>query len=107
MINKRNFEKILKTSRSHHALAFKLAYHYKLRISDIVRLERSDFDFDNKDILIRRIVPIMVKYSNKIISIDEIINLIPIKCSRRALEIAFKRRADKAGLKACFNDLRN
>jgi integrase len=109
IINRKDFERILQHCKSHHALAFKLAYYYKIRISEIAILERHDFDFNNMVIFIRKKNPKfnrIIPFSQNIVSRYSVESLLPIRCGCRALEISFNNKAKLIGLNLCFNDLR-
>lgn len=87
------------TKKKHHKLSFLLAFESGLRISEVLKLEVRDIDLKEKKIFIRmgkggkdRVVGIPKHFR------EEYLKLIPIKCGGRALELAFKSSADRAGL---------
>lgn len=94
------FLKLTKQTRQkHHKVAFLLGFGAGMRISEVVRLERRDIDFQQMRILIRqgkgnkdRIVPIPKGFK------QSMLKYIPIKCKVRSLQAAFKRAADRCGL---------
>ena len=90
-----------KTEFMHHKVAFMLAFESGLRISEVVNLQKNDFDLRNKQIRINmgknskdRIVNIPLSWQ------PQHINYIPIKCQQRALQKAFINSCEKTGLKA-------
>lgn len=100
------YSRVIKLVRKpHHRLAFNLSFNSGLRISEVVNLQKEDVDLDGKRIFIRnakggkdRIVPLPKGFPAKSLE------LLPLKCGARALEIAFKRVVSSAGVKK--NDLR-
>ena len=87
------------TSKEHHKLAFLLAFASGLRISEVINLTQDKIDINNNSIFISqgkgkkdRIVPLPKVFKEKHLK------LIPFKIGARALEKAFKKSADKAGL---------
>jgi len=89
------------TKKDHHKLAFLLGFEAGLRISEVLKLEKRHIDLKEKKILIEqgkggkdRIVSLPKHFREKYL------NLLPIKlkCGERALEKAFKRSCEKAGL---------
>ena len=101
-INQDEYVELLKvTEFMHHKVAFMLGFESGLRISEIVNLKKSDFDFGNKQIRVN-----MGKNSkDRIVSLPlswqpQHINYIPIKCQQRALQKAFIKSAIITGLKA-------
>jgi len=102
VISFEEFEQVLKnTKKIHHRLAFKLGFLCALRVSEIVNLKKGDIDRGRKMIHIRqgkgrkdRFVPYPKQLFQKWNSLS-----IPMKCGVRALQIAFKKAAKKAGIK--------
>jgi len=100
VLSEQEFTKIMEaTSKSHHRLAFKLAFLCGLRITEIINLKPENFDRNRRLIFIEqgkwhkdRYVPYPVKF----IKDKEIINLIPLKCKQRALQIVFKDKLKAA-----------
>jgi integrase/recombinase XerD len=99
-ISEDEFEKLIKaTMKKHHKIAFLLGYGAGLRISEITSLDKRHIDIKEKRILVEqgkgskdRTVPLPKGFR------EEHLALIPIKCSNRALEIAFKNACRKAKL---------
>jgi integrase/recombinase XerD len=99
-LNDTEFNTIIKLVRKpYHKLAFMLAYHSGLRISEVVNLKPEDLDIPGKRIFIKeakygrdRVVP-MPKGIPKSYT-----DLIPIKCGVRALQLAFKAYYVKSGV---------
>lgn len=93
------YELIKHTNQKHHRVAFLLGYASGMRISEIIKLEPKNINLKERRILIEqgkgskdRIVPLPKGFKN------DSINCFPLKCSVRALQVAFKRSAKKAGL---------
>ena len=87
------------TKKKRNILAFGLGYCSGLRISEILNLQQSDIDLKSHSILIRqgkgkkdRVTPLPKGFSAKSLA------MLPIQCTPRALQIAFK----KAVIKACI-----
>lgn len=109
VIKEEEFLKILKeTPQPHHRLAFMLGFYEGMRIGEIERLKPENVDYGQKLIRIIKskrgkdrnipIAPQVIKYLKRL----------PIKCGRRALEIAFKKKAKKVlGKDLKFHDLRH
>ncbi len=91
-----DYQKIMAvTKNKKHKLAFYLAYNVGLRISEVLKLDPSDFQEGkifirqakgNKD----RIVPIPKNFR------EEYLRLLPINISARALELGFKNSLKKS-----------
>ena len=101
-ISQEEYVEILKvTELMHHKIAFMLGFESGLRISEIVHLQKADFDFVNKQIRVN-----MGKFSkDRIVSLPlswqpSHINFIPLKCQQRALQKALIKSAIETGLKA-------
>jgi len=94
------YKKLIENTKNpKHKFAFYMAFNVGLRISEILKLKKSDFDFEGGKILIRqakgkkdRVVPIPKSFQKKYL------DLIPLNLSRRALEKAFKNNLNKAGV---------
>jgi len=100
-INQDEYVEILKvTEFMHHKVAFMLGFESGLRISEIIGLQKADFDFGNKQIRVN-----MGKNSkDRIVSLPlswqpQHINFIPLKCQQRALQKALIKSAIITGLK--------
>ena len=99
-IDEEEFVKLIKnTKKDLHKLAFLLGFGAGLRISEIINLETRDINFNEKKIFIRqgkggkdRIVPLPKGFKQKHII------MIPFQIGVRALQIAFKNTAVRAGL---------
>ena len=99
-IDEEEFTELIKhTKKAHHRLAFLLGFASGLRVSEITKLEPRDVILNERKIFIRqakgskdRIVPVPIGFKTKQL------DLLPIKCSIRALQIAFKRAAKSSGL---------
>lgn len=92
-------ELIKHTKKEVHKLSFLLAYGAGLRISEVIKLEPRDVYLNDKKILVRqgkggkdRIVPLPKGFKTKHLE------MLPLNRTPRALEIAFKRAAERAGL---------
>lgn len=90
---------IKKSNMKHHKLAYLLGFGSGLRISEILNLQPSDCNFTNRSILVRegkgskdRTVPMPKGFK------EENLKLLPFKSGARALQKAFKRSCQKAGL---------
>ncbi len=101
-VNQDEYVKIINnTKHMHHKIAFMLAFESGLRISEVVNLKKTDFDFGNKQIRIN-----MGKNSkDRVVSLPlswkpQHIKYIPLKCKQRALQKAFINSAEITGLKA-------
>jgi integrase len=93
------YELIRKTKKKHHKIAFLLGFGSGLRVSEIIKLEPRDINFNEGKILIRqakggkdRFVPLPKGLK------PNHLEYIPLKCGVRALEIAFRRTAKRSGL---------
>lgn len=99
-ISEEEFIQLIKaTKQDHHKIAFLLGYGSGLRISEVINLEKRDIDLKAKRILVRqgkgskdRVVPLPKGFQTKHL------DLIPLKCGVRALQIAFKSYCDKSGI---------
>jgi integrase/recombinase XerD len=99
-ITTEEFIKLIKnTKMEHHKISFLLGFGSGLRISEVRNLEARDVNIKEKKILVRqgkgskdRVVPLPKGFKEKHLK------MLPIKCSVRALQIAFKRSCDKARL---------
>lgn len=97
-ISEEEFTELIKVCKTkHHRLAFLLGFGAGMRISEIIKLEPRHINTDSisieqgkggKD----RTVPLPKGWR------QEHLKLIPMPCGKRALEIAFRRCAAKAGL---------
>lgn len=98
-----SFDEFLKlidvATQKHHKLAYLLGFESGMRISEVLKLEERDIDIKEKKIFIRqgkgskdRVVGLPKHFRT------EYLKLIPINCGERALERAFKKDADKAGI---------
>ncbi len=90
---------IHETKQMHHKLAFVLAWGSGLRISEVVNLQKKDFNFQEKSIRINmgknskdRIVPIAKGFE------PCHLKYIPIPCQQRSLQKAFIKYATEAGV---------
>jgi len=93
------YELIKHTKREHHKLAFLLGYAAGLRVSEIIKLEPRDINQNERTIFIRqakggkdRIVPLPKGFKQKHLQ------LLPLKCGVRALEMAFRKTAEQTNL---------
>jgi len=99
-ITPEEFGKLIQhTKKKHHKVSFLLGFGAGLRISEITNLEQRDIHLKEKRIDVRqgkggkdRPVPLPKGFK------DIYVNLFPVKCGARALEIAFKSAAKRAGL---------
>ena|SRR3990167_965227 len=83
------------TKKPHHRLAYALGFYCCMRIGEIVKLQPEDIDYNLKLIWIKqgkghkdRKIPIAPE-------VIKIIKELPIKCGIRALQIAFKNKAEE------------
>lgn len=89
-ITEEEFLTIIKnTKKKHHKLAFMLGFYEAMRVSEVVKLKQEDIDKGRRIIKIKdakggkdRNIPIMPE-------IMRYINLLPIGCGIRALQISF------------------
>jgi len=113
-INESEFTRIVKaTMKMHHKLAFLLGWGAGLRISEIVHLQKADFNFKEGTIRVNmgknskdRITPIPKCFE------EWHLKYIPIPCKQRALQKALVWYAGKSGVlednpKAHFHSLRH
>lgn len=99
-ISAEEFVKLMKsTKKLSHKVAFVLGFGSGLRISEVTHLEKRDFDFKARIINVRqgkgsrdRTVPLAKGFHNAYLT------QIPIPVGVRALQKAFKRSCEKAGL---------
>ena len=100
--NAEEFIKILEhTISPHHKIAFMLGWAAGLRVSEIIGLEKKDFNFDIKEIRINmgknskdRIVPMPVWMCQEYVD-----KYIPIPCGVRSLQKAFETATIRSGVK--------
>ncbi len=97
----------------HHRVAFLLAWASGCRVSEVIGLQKGDFNFEEKSIRINmgknskdRIVPLPAVFKK------HLLQYIPIPCKQRALQKAFKLYAKRCGIlenkpKARFHSLRH
>lgn len=96
------FAKLIKhTKQMHHKVAFLLGFGAGLRISEVLSLEPRDIDFKDKKVMVRqgkgskdRVVPLAKGFKETYLKYLPLSNI----CSVRALQVAFKRACDRAGL---------
>ena len=113
-INADEFSQILEnTPKRRHRVAFLMAFGSGLRLSEVIHLEKRDFDFDTKQLKVRmgkgkkdRIVPIPKGMQ------EDFLHFIPFEFENRSLQKAFKRACEKAGIyikkpSATFHSLRH
>lgn len=94
------FIELLKNTKSEkHKASFILGFHSGLRVSEVVKLEQRDFNFNEEKIFIRmgkgskdRIAPLPKPFKQKHL------DLFPLGIGVRALQKAFKVIAEKSGL---------
>jgi len=104
-----NLMKVVK--KPHHRLAFILGLSSGLRVSEIVKLKKEDFDINGKRIFIRdakggkdRVVPLPKGFPEKYLK------QVPLQCGVRALQIAFKSALKRAKIEKSnlhFHSLRH
>lgn len=95
------FTKLLTVTRlMKHKVAFLLAWGSGLRVSEVIKLQRNDIDFEGKQIRINegkgkkdRIVPLPRGFKEKHLE------FIPFDFKDRNLQKAFRTYAEKSGLK--------
>ena len=100
IVTAEEYVKLIKATRKTlHKVAFALGFGSGLRISEVTHLEKRDIDFKEKIIHVRegkgsrdRTVPLPKGFH------ESYLKYIPIPQGVRALQKAFKRTADKAGL---------
>jgi len=106
------FSSIVKiVKKKHHKLAFFLGFGSGMRVSEIVNLKKEYIDFDKKRIHIKnskwgkdRVVPLPKGFPK------EYLKYIPLKIGVRALQKAFKKYVEQAGIKKSnihFHSLRH
>ena len=99
-INSDEFKQILEnTPKRRHRVAFLMAFGSGLRLSEVIKLEKMDFDFNTSQLKVRmgkgkkdRIVPIPKGFK------EEFLHFIPFEFENRSLQKAFKRACEKAGV---------
>jgi integrase len=99
---------LLATKKPHHKLAYVLGFYQAMRISEVLNLKPEDIDLGRKLIKIKEAKG--MKDRNIPISPNAIKGLkhLPIKCGRRALQYAFKRKAKEVlGKDLHFHTLRH
>lgn len=101
--------KILKaTNKKHHIVAFILGFYQCMRVSEVIKLQKGNIRRNQRILLIKqakgckdRNIPINPK-------ILKFLKHIPIKCGARALQIAFRQRAEEVLNKdLSFHNLRH
>lgn len=102
IVSEDEFVKIIKKTKNlHHKIAFLLAFGSGLRISEVLNLEKSDINFEEKRIFIRqgkggkdRIVPLPKGWKTTYNSV------LPLKdkLGIRALQKGFKTSCNRAGI---------
>lgn len=98
-INDEEFMKLWKvTTNPKHKVAFLLGYHSGLREAEIINLEKRDFDFKTKRIIVRQGKGSKDRVTNLPKNFKrEWISYIPLNISDRALRSAFQRLSYRAG----------
>jgi len=96
-INEKEIIEILKaTKKKHHQIAFALGFYQAMRVSEVVNLKQEDVDYGQKII---RIKQAKGNKDRNIPIAPEVINglrkHIPIKIKVRALQTAFKKKAQE------------
>jgi len=99
-ISEEDFVKIIKKTKSEkHKIAFLLGYGAGLRVSEVLAVESRHIDWNGKTIFVEqgkgkkdRIVPLPKGLKQKHL------NLFPLGITPRALQIAFKRASERAGI---------
>ena len=100
VIDLKEFTELIKNTKSpYHKVAFLFGFGSGLRISEIINLEKRDIDMNEKKVLVRlgkggkdRVVPLPKGFR------QAHLQYIPIKVGIRALQRAFKKTAQIAGL---------
>jgi len=113
-INEDEFGQILEnTPKRRHRVAFLCAFGSGLRLSEVIHLEKRDFNFKEKKLMVRqgkgkkdRIVPIPKGFK------EEFLHFIPFEFNNRSLQKAFKRACANANIfemkpGATFHSLRH
>jgi integrase/recombinase XerD len=92
---------IKNTYKTRHKVAFLLGYGSGMRISEIINLQQTDINLQNKSIVIRegkggkdRVVPLPKGWK------DSMLQYIPLKCGIRALQRVFTDTAKRSGVMA-------
>jgi len=99
-VSEEEFFTIIKQCRKdHHKIAFLLAFGSGLRISEVLKLEPRDINFQEKKMFIReakggkdRIVPMPKGFKQKHLK------MFPLKIGCRALEMAFRKYCIETGI---------
>jgi integrase len=99
-LDEEDFVKLIKnTKKEEHKLAFLLGFGAGLRVSEIIHLQPSDINMNEKRILIRqgkgskdRVVPLPKGFKEKYLAI------LPLKITTRALQYAFFYACKRSGL---------
>lgn len=88
-----------KVKNPKHKLAFDLAFGCGLRISEVVKLRQDDFDKETGQLFIRQAKGKKDRYVPVPKKLDKYFYLLPIGCTMRNLQIAFKRAVKRAEIK--------
>lgn len=96
IITEEELIKILKaTNKKHHVTAFILGFYQCMRVSEVIKLQKENILRNQRMLLIKqakgnkdRNIPISP-------NILKFLKEIPIKCGARALQIAFRQRAEE------------
>ena len=99
ILTEEEFNSILAiTKKNHHKLAFKLGFICGLRVSEIIKLEQRDVDYNRRLLFIRqakgskdRYVPFPPQFARGLKGV-------PIKCGIRALQLKFKEKVLQANI---------
>jgi len=113
-INEDEFEQLLEnTPKRRHRVAFLMAFGSGLRLSEVIHLDKHDFDFKTNQLKVRmgkgkkdRIVPIPKGFK------EEFLHFIPFEFANRSLQKAFMRACERANIyekkpSATFHSLRH
>jgi len=113
-INEDEFRQLLEnTPKRRHRIAFLMAFGSGLRLSEVIHLDKQDFDFKTNQLKVRmgkgkkdRIVPIPKGFK------EEFLFHIPFKFENRSLQKAFMRACERGGIyekkpSATFHSLRH
>jgi integrase/recombinase XerD len=113
-INEDEFTQLLEnTPKRRHRIAFLMAFGSGLRLSEVINLDKQDFDFVTGQLKVRmgkgmkdRIVPIPKGFK------EEFLHHIPFEFANRSLQKAFMRACERGGIyikkpSATFHSLRH
>ena len=104
-LTKQEYIMIMKNTKNHnHRLAFKFAYECGLKISEVIDIKSEHINMKEGMFFVHRYKKRYCPLPNSFM--DHELNLFPISCGIRALQIAFRKQCKKLGFNYSFKDLR-